>query len=98
MVKRRYNQAKQNNLYFWRDSAGHEVDIIIEHGNNLLPVEIKSGQTVTSEYFKGIRYWQKLSGATGGFVIHAGTQIEKRSDQLTVIPYSEIAVIPALFE
>lgn len=48
MLKSRYNQGKRSNLYFWRDTAGHEVDLVIEKADRLIPAEIKSGQTVTS--------------------------------------------------
>jgi predicted AAA+ superfamily ATPase len=45
LVKSRFNRALGNNLYFWRDNVGHEIDVIIDHGTSLYPVEIKSGQT-----------------------------------------------------
>ena len=48
---------------FWRDSGGHEVDCIIEEGGRPVPVEIKAGQTVNQDYFKGIRYWLDLAAA-----------------------------------
>ena len=38
------------NLFFWRDKTGHEIDIIIDESGLLLPIEIKSGQTVHSEF------------------------------------------------
>lgn len=49
-------------LYFWRDSAGHEVDVLIDLGNRLIPVEIKSAQTVAVDFFAGLDYWRRLSG------------------------------------
>lgn len=36
-------------IYFWRDRTGHEVDLIIEEGGRLYPVEIKSGRTATGD-------------------------------------------------
>ena len=39
-------------LYFWRDSAGHEVDLLIPQGNRFMPVEIKSGAT-GAQYGRG---------------------------------------------
>ena len=90
-IKNRFNQAKSNNLYFWRDSMGNELDILIDNGNSLVPIEIKSGQTITNDYFKGLKYWQKISGAeTNGYVVYAGQNIEKRSNNITVIPFNEI--------
>lgn len=45
-LKNRYNQGKLSNLYFWRDSLGREVDLLIENHDGLVPIEIKSGQTI----------------------------------------------------
>lgn len=36
-------------LYFYRDSNGNEVDLLYARGGEVLPIEIKSGQTVASD-------------------------------------------------
>jgi hypothetical protein len=54
------NTGEEPAIYFWRDSAGNEIDIIVDNGNELIPVEIKAGQTIASDFFKGIRFWKKL--------------------------------------
>ena len=48
----RYNDGLPGDLYFWRDNNGREVDLIFEHEKSLQLVEIKSGQTVTSDMIK----------------------------------------------
>mgnify|MGYP001262245257 CR=1 FL=1 len=47
-------------LYFWRDSTGHEIDLLLDHGGELVPIEIKSGQTFASDYLQGLTYWRSL--------------------------------------
>ena len=94
LIKQRFNQAKSSNLFFWRDSAGNELDILIDQAERLIPVEIKSGQTVTPAFFKGLNYWQKLTGEEGGYVIYGGNQMEKRSHGRTVLPYTDLAKLP----
>ncbi|MHA8050403.1 ATP-binding protein [Aquirufa sp. ROCK-SH2] len=89
-LKKRFNQGKSNNLYFWRDSAGNEVDLLIDNGNQILPVEIKSGQTITNQFFKGLLYWNKITESTGGTLIYAGTENQMRSHEMRVVPYSEM--------
>jgi predicted AAA+ superfamily ATPase len=68
------NSGEEPAIYFWRDSTGNEIDIIVDNGNELMPVEniivdngnelmpveIKAGQTIASDFFKGIRFWKKL--------------------------------------
>lgn len=89
-LKTRFNKAKTNNLYFWRDNAGNEIDLLIDNGLNIIPIEIKSGQTVTNQYFKGVLYWSKLTKTEGGYVIYGGKTIQKRSNAITVLPYNFI--------
>ncbi len=81
LLKKRLNQGLLPNLYFWRDSQGHEVDLLIEQGDQLVPIEIKAGQTVTSDYFTGLQYWQALSKqTTDAWLIYAGKQNQQRTD------------------
>lgn len=85
-LKRLYNNGKQNNLYFWRDNIGNEVDLLIKKGANRYPVEIKSAQTISDEFFKGIRYWNKLTNTEGGYLVYAGDMLQKRSGEINIVP------------
>ncbi|MBR1369654.1 ATPase AAA [Methanocalculus chunghsingensis] len=80
-LKVRFNAGKESNLYFWRDKLGHEIDCVIEYaGSDLIPVEIKSGRTAASDFFKEITYWNNLSGNTPkrSFVVYGGDQNQQR--------------------
>jgi len=80
LFKRQFNQGVRPNLYFWRDSQGHEIDVLIDKGDKLIPIEIKAGQTINSDYFKGIHYWQDLSKQKeGAQLIYAGEENQIRS-------------------
>jgi predicted AAA+ superfamily ATPase len=61
-------------LYFWRDRTGHEVDVIIDTGKKLIPIEIKSGETITGSSFDGLRYFTSLGSPASntGVLIHGG--------------------------
>ena len=67
-------------LYYWRDKTGHEIDVIIDLYNEIIPIEIKSGKTFMNQWFKNINYWKKLSGQKKACVLFAGSQEQKRSD------------------
>ena len=92
-LKRIYNKGKSNNLFFWRDNTGNEIDLLIKMGNKRIPVEIKSGHTISDEFFKGIRYWNKLSQTKGGFLIYGGNTVQKRSDAVTALPLNKMNLI-----
>lgn len=61
LYKSYYHTGKQPAMYYFRDSNNNEIDVILDHGLKVLPVEIKSGQTINTEFFKGLEYWRKLT-------------------------------------
>ena len=67
--KRQYNTGQVAELYFWRDSAGHEVDLLIPDGNRFMPVEIKSGTTFSADWSAALR---KLSALFGDAALPPG--------------------------
>jgi predicted AAA+ superfamily ATPase len=60
MLKERYNAGKDNNLYFYRDKSGREIDVIQRDGLTLNACEIKSGMSYKSDYFRNIDYLKSL--------------------------------------
>ena len=61
--------GEKSNLYYFKDSIGNEIDIIIDEGQKLKAIEIKSGATLAGDYFKNLHYWQKLTNQTDGGVL-----------------------------
>jgi uncharacterized protein len=59
-LKHRYNAGRSNNLNFYRDSSGHEVDLIYNIAQHPVPIEIKAGQTIAADFFKGLNHFQTL--------------------------------------
>jgi len=76
ILKSKFNQGQEPRMFFYRDSHGNEVDLVIQRGNSLLPIEIKSSQTWHSSFLKGVTYFKKLLGnrADKGVVIYGGDQ------------------------
>ncbi len=90
-VKRSRNQGEEPNLYFWRDQAGHEIDLLRVSGDQCQAIEIKSGATVPKDAFRGLSYFQKLSegkldrqtllhGGEGSYV-QSGVEVRSWKDQ-----------------
>ena len=72
-LKTRCNLGLREPLYFWRDNIGTEVDLIVERGNEIAAVEIKSGISVASDAFSNLNKWQKYATERGHFsAIHRG--------------------------
>lgn len=81
-IKYKYNQGAEPNVYFWRDKIGNEIDLLIETPNKIIPIEIKSGQTINSNYFKGLKYYNNLSQGSGknSYVVYGGNLKQSRSE------------------
>jgi uncharacterized protein len=62
LLKERLNAGKQDNLYYWRDKTGNEADILFEEKNKINLIEVKSGITISSDYFKGLTVVSKAIG------------------------------------
>ena len=93
LVKYYANRGMRAPVYFWRDKTGHEIDCIIEENNRLIPIEIKSGETITSDYFKNLDFWKALSNSQEkGFVVYGGDQVQKR-EKAAVVPWNTLEIL-----
>ena len=70
------NQGKEPNLYFYRDSSQHEVDLLRQRSFQYEAYEIKSSQTFTRDFLSGLHYLGKLLGdrLIKSAVIYAGEE------------------------
>ena len=75
-IKNTWNKGEILSSYFWRDNAGHEVDLLIEHGQNLKIVEIKSSKTIKQDFTKGLVYFEKLAAnySVEKYVVYGGDE------------------------
>lgn len=82
LLKGRLNRGLKDNLYFWRDNSGHEIDCIADRGGLFVPLEIKSGKTVSEDFFRGLRFWAKIAGAHPRqmYLVYAGLEDQARKD------------------
>ena len=94
-LKRRWNAGSQPNLFFWRSHGGLEVDLLLERGQVLAPVEIKSGATVSPDWLRRVRRWRELAGAAAGrpVIVYGGDQPQQRSDA-DIVPWRQLAQVP----
>lgn len=75
-LKARMNRGQRPELYFYRDTHGNEVDLVLRRGGTLIPIEIKSAATFTPDFLKGIESFRSTLGrrSAGGFVLYDGSE------------------------
>jgi predicted AAA+ superfamily ATPase len=78
-------------LSFWRDQSGHEIDLVIDAGADLYPVEIKSGRTVSDSMFAALSWWASQSGTPreSATLVHGGHESYTRNG-IAVRPWFSI--------
>jgi predicted AAA+ superfamily ATPase len=76
LLKARANRGLDANLFFWRSHTGHEIDVVAERGDRLLPIEVKSGSTLASDWFASLAKWSELAGSAADppWLVYGGNQ------------------------
>ena len=82
VMKLHHNQGRRPQIYYWRDSNQNEVDLLIQDGMNLKAVEIKSGKTINSDFFKGLKYFKKIVPDAQSILVYGGDESQKRTDAM----------------
>ena len=80
-LKNRFEKAERSNLSYFRDSNHNEVDLIVPAGSDNWAVEIKSSQTIASDFFKGLEYFASLGSGrrVKKALVYGGNQNQTRS-------------------
>ena len=84
-----FNLGEKPPLYFWRNKNGQEIDFLIDE-KVLKAVEAKSSQTLSSDFFKNIEYFSKITNCKfKPYLLYTGTdrQIRKKT---TVLPWRDM--------
>jgi uncharacterized protein len=92
IVKTLTHRGQDPQIYFWRTSAGTEVDIVIETGNKLVPIEVKLSATPRPSMAASIKTFREDFGdkAVPGYVVHPGHVRLPLGSNVTALPFSEL--------
>ncbi len=75
LLKNRFNNGKDDNLYFYREHNGREIDIIVDSGINVDLIEVKLSQTISEKFFKNLKKFpEKGFASVNKKVIYAGKE------------------------
>lgn len=98
-LKLRYHQGRRaDNLFFYRERGGLEVDLLYTLANRLLAVETKAGATVSRGFFTGLRQLGERLGdqVTGRILVHDGEETYERGDATVTIPRDFARVVESM--
>ena len=93
ILKQRFNYGEANGVYFFRDKAGLESDALVQGRKSLKIVEVKAGQTISSDWAASSRkiteLFAKTKQAVSSVVVYGGTEKQVRND-VTYLPWHAI--------
>ncbi len=80
LLKQMKNKGTREDVYYWRDNKGIEIDILIDCGNKLLPIEIKSAQTFNKDFLTNMNKFNSYANINNGWLIYDG-KLEFETEQ-----------------
>ena len=93
IIKQRGSRGETNGVYFFRDKAGLESDVLVQGRKNLKLVEVKAGQTIASDWAannqKITGMFDKLKQGVANVVVYGGTERQERNG-VTYLPWHAI--------
>ncbi|MBK7129383.1 MAG: ATP-binding protein [Crocinitomicaceae bacterium] len=90
IVKNRKNHEQSGDVFFFRDSVGNEVDVVIDRGDSLVPIEIKSARRINSGDLRGVRWFNRFLRQSGGMLLYGGKDEKSFDDDLVALPFYEV--------
>jgi len=93
IIKQRFNRGEANGVYFFRDKAGLESDALVQGRKTMKIVEVKAGQTISSDWAansqKITELFAKTKQAVSSVVVYGGNEKQERN-AVTYLPWHEI--------
>lgn len=91
VLKTYANAGLRPELHYYRDSAGNEADLVLEDGQRLLLLEIKSAKTVAADAMRAVAAVRRALGdrETWSALIYDGAEAQRRTD-FDVVPCRQL--------
>ncbi|WP_009034343.1 ATP-binding protein [Indibacter alkaliphilus] len=80
-VKQMHHQNNPQDLWFWRDAAGNEIDLLVDKGDKIDIIEFKASQTIKTQMFDGLAKFEEISQIQNlnKSLVYGGETTQKRS-------------------
>ena len=90
-MKYRYNNGKEGNVYFYRDSNGQEIDILLKEEGQITALEVKSSMTYQAEFAKSLKRLPEWTSTPIGrrAVVYAG-DFENTAGDIQLVRYDHL--------
>ena len=92
IVKTLTHRGVDPQVYFWRTTAGTEVDIVVEQGQRVVPIEVKLSGTPRPAMASAVKTFQTDMGdkAMPGYVVHPGDVTLPLGHGVRALPFADL--------
>jgi uncharacterized protein len=79
-------------ILYWCTTAGHEIDLVVEWGDRLLPIEVKAARRVSFHDAKNLKVFcaEYPDLAHGGLVLYDGDEVRWLADEILAVPWCRV--------
>jgi predicted AAA+ superfamily ATPase len=88
--KNNFNAGLSEGMFYFRDSVGHEVDLVTEKEGEPMAIEIKAASKINSGMLGGLKFWQKNQPKSNCILLYSGTRNEMINDSMSILPWTEV--------
>lgn len=88
----RDSQIKPSGVFYWRTADGMEVDFVVEHGSQLLPIEVKTSEKLIPRDTRALECFcqEYPDRAPRGLLLYAGTATFPISRHVLAAPWWQV--------
>jgi uncharacterized protein len=90
ILKNMANRGINNNLYYFRDHLGNEIDLIVERETGPQAIEVKSAVKKDRNLLSGLKYWNKYQPASSGLLLYLGEDSATDNPLLNYVSWTNI--------
>lgn len=93
LMKQACHRGRRPNLYYFRDNHGLEIDLLMDFGDRVVPIEVKMGQTVNQDFFHALDEYGRLNRkAWPGILVYGGKESYVENGRL-VLGYRDLPLL-----
>jgi len=88
IIKQNHHTYQLREYWFWRDAAGHEIDLLTQRGDSFDIFEVKAARTLKPRLFKGLHDFAKIAEGRvkSQTLIYGGADTQHRTE-VKVLPW-----------
>ncbi len=91
LLKYKTNHGHKEDIWFWRDNHGTEIDFLLGESTMLIAIEVKSGMNIQKYYFNNLKQYRKYNPELNDMYLIYDGEIERKKGDVNIINWRNIS-------